>query len=415
MRFTGVLLVPVGSDLGGAVGWSDGPVPLELPFGGVTDRRTRGTYFDRRAASVLYGEREGSTRAHRSGGGTGVGPLTVTALEWLTASELGAGVAGVLVIHLVGESDDLVELHDAWSSCVRWKAGASGREVLRDLLAAELETEVAPSELARPFGLAYVDQLPDAGAEPFPTSQLPIEDQWSFAFAAGVAEPQYGLSSTEVATLPAQRFGLSADWSALVLRDGAAFVGHTPGGEGPSEFLETAAATYVRTVYADAFLLGTLQTTALAALTDALAAMDDPARSPREVERLDARFSRFRNTLWWQHLTQHGHGNDLLRLLHEQRRLPQLVEQTTAELEDYSRQTTLRLGRNLNVIVALFALIGAVGVAIDIYLVFIDVRARPGPVTIVVAALVLAVLTALVVAYPLGWLTRQRPRSRSSR
>lgn len=415
MRFTGVLLVPVRSDLGGVGGWSDGPAPLELPFGGVTDRQTRGTYFEGRAASVLYGEREGSARSHRPGTGAEHGPLTIVTLEWLTAPELGVGIAGVLVVHLTGEADDLVELHAAWGACLRWKAGGSGREVLRELLAEELETEITSSELVRPFGLAYLDEIAGESPESFPSSELPIADQWSFAFAAGVAEPEYGLSSTEVEALPAQRFGLSADWTALVLRDGAAFIGHTPGEDGPSGFLRTAAAVYVRSIYADAFLLGTLQTTALVALTDALAAMDDPARSPREVERLDARFSRFRNTLWWQHLTQHGHGNELLRLLHEQRRLPQLVEQTTAELEDYSRQTTLRLGRNLNVIVALFALIGAVGVAIDVYLVFSDVRTRPGMVTVVVAALVLALLIALVVAYPLGWLTRRRSRSRSSR
>jgi hypothetical protein len=109
-------------------------------------------------------------------------------------------------------------------------------------------------------------------------------------------------------------------------------------------------------------------------------------------------------------VTSHGIGNDLLCAYQRQRKLPALMEQTKAELEDYSRQTNLRSSRVLNALVALFALVGAAGVGVELYALFRPARVPSGAAAVAVAFGV-ALLGVLIVSYSLGLLSRRDSRS----
>jgi hypothetical protein len=132
-----------------------------------------------------------------------------------------------------------------------------------------------------------------------------------------------------------QAVRLSADWSAPVLRHGAAFLGHRPdAGEG--DFYEFAA-LHARTLHLDALLLGTLQREHIDQLMDELSAVFDGPRLAARVALLERNIALFRSTYWRQHLSAHGAANDLLLAFQAQHRLPERFAEILAEAADYGR------------------------------------------------------------------------------
>lgn len=376
--------------------WADGPLPL--PWGArVTDADLRSTLLDPRASSLLYGRRAGSERRHlvldeqTFPGSASADPSEVTleAVEWLRAPSLGSGVAGLAVLHLHVSAQQTQHLLATWADASHpERSGATWQRIATIVRArAGLSPELGTSNF-HAYRIALVDQDPDM-PPPFPTSGMSHGMQVAFSAAAGITSEQFVPGPADEEEFQRSSFDLSADWRALVLRDGTTFLVAPSAVD--SAFIVTSAPTLVRTVYTDVLMLGMLQSIAMSDFLNDLALLDDPAGSPRAVEELDARFSRIRNALWWQQVSQRGHANELLRLLGHQRRLPEIIAQTTAELEAYSRQTTLRSNRRLTLAVSVFTLLGLVGVAGELFRLYAGEGARPGVVaTSIGAALLLA-------------------------
>ena len=407
--FVGTVLLPLARTPSGMDGWQRGPLPLALPGGVVTNEEARSTYFDQRAGGVIYGQRRHCDRRWCNADQHVEGPFHLVALEWLGLPEH-SSTAGILIVHLQADVEEVTTFLNAWSALVRWKLDNTGHAALLEAVSAAADSDVAVVAMHRePFRVAFLSRQPDDALQPFTSSTLDPESQWLLALASAITPGSFSPSNEQNTEFTAARVPFSSDWSAMVLRDGASFVGHADVNPG---FIEEHAPVYVRTIYTDALLVGVLQQLALADLSDRLAALEDPARHPRGVERLDAEFSRFRNRLWWQHLTQHGLGNQLLIAYQRQHRLVELMEQTKSELDDYSRQTSLRSSRVLNVVVAVFALVGTLSVAVDLYQLFNPPPITPARPTIVWSLAVLGLVLVLVVAYPLGGVSRWMPRRR---
>lgn len=408
MRLLTTMLIPLARPPVRTGQWSDGPLPLALPNGGVTDARTRSTYFDDRAAGVIYGHRTRCERSHLQVDQLAAGPLQLLALEWLALPELNT-TAGVLIAHLSAELPQITTLTEQWSALVRWKLDSPPDRPLLLAISDALGAPIVPvASHQEPYRIAFLDQMPTTD-HPFPASRLEPVTQWLLWLAAAVPPGSFSPGTRQQQQFEDATLSFSSDWSAMVLRDGAAFIGHA---DTNPDFLAHSAPLYVRSIYTDALLIAFVQRLALTDLSDRLARLDDPARNPRGVERLDAEFSRFRNRLWWQHLTQHGPGNELLLAYQRQHRLPELMEQTRSELDDYSRQASLRAARILNVVVAVFALIGAIGVLAELSQLLGSSDQRPSAATLWLAGALLLVVLALVITYPLGHLSRWLPRRR---
>jgi hypothetical protein len=428
------ILVPVAQDLSGRPGWQQGPLPLTVTGRFTTDAGTRSTYFDQRAAAVMYGQRRRCQRLHREVATPVTDQVEATALEWLGFADPGRCV-GVLIVHVSVTAATSHELLGAWSKLVRWKLDADEHPILLQSVGAMLGVDlVTLGTHDEPLRVAFLRSLPtdlpvDRGIG-IPPSYRSGEDptggtvarpgidaatevtRWAFSVASAVAPGSVSPPERQLTEHERERLAWSSDWSALVLRDGAAFIGHATVDPG---FVEQVSPVLVRTVYTDALLLGLLQQLALRDLTDRLARLEDPARHPRAVERLDAEFSRFRNALWWQHLTHHGPGNELLLAFQRQHRLPELMEQTRSELEDYSRQAGLRSARVLNLVVTVFAAVGVLGVLVDLFQLANPPPAMPSTQLMGWSSGVFLVLVALVIAYTLGALSWLRPHRRPYR
>ena len=343
-------------------GLTDGPLPLRFSAGGgvaMSDRAARASYFNAHTARVLYGPPDAGSGGSAPGppdsgprrGHCWLGPdhedllpTRVTALEVLSYGITGAGRALVIVHLCLPTKDPLAELQEL---TVPRKVGVGNR--LLDLLESgsaglPLADVIEPVDgMVRPFAVTLAvpqGELPDGPFGPsFPWQPL---QQWLFAFAsartAGLfpADPEDG-------SLLDGFVRLSQDWSAMVLRDGVAFVGRKPATESP--YLRDAADAYVRSIYLDAFLLGLIQQAELDAIMGRLAGLGGPLDRLADLLALEEDVSRFRNTYWWQHLTSHGTGNRLLVEFQRQQAIPRLFEQVVRELDDYSRHATLRADR----------------------------------------------------------------------
>jgi hypothetical protein len=393
------------------VSWRPGPLPLVIPDGSgrVTDAGRRSTYYDRRAAQALYGTGDGCTRKHVefSEPTELAGTIRLIAAESISVPSL--GVDGLLVLHFDAVPGSAArEVLASWGAISRWKRVPSGPELISGALRKALHgAEVDLSDPSGdPYRICFLSEAPDGDAAmSSAATESRTLDDWLLALAIGSAEAAQDLSDHEREQLLATRLRLSADWSALVLRDGAGFLGHP---RTSSDFVLTFAPIYLRSIYVDALLLGRLQQIGLRVLTGELVDLSDPALHPRKVERLAAWMSRFRNELWWQHLTEHGVANDLLVAYHRQHRLPELVEQVRSELSDYTQQASLRAGRLLNVVAAFFALFSMLATGVEVYrLIRVD-GVVPGPRLIVTVLTTLGVLALVTISAASGRPLRSR-------
>jgi hypothetical protein len=128
---------------------------------------------------------------------------------------------------------------------------------------------------------------------------------------------------------------LSADWGALVLRDGVAFLSWTTTEASP---FHGSARVYVQSVYLDAFLLSLLQLDEATRLADGIAMVMSAEPDAADAVRVEEALLRFRSRVWWTHVGyRESLVNELLRQAQEQQRTPSLVSQMTSELEDVAR------------------------------------------------------------------------------
>ena len=128
----------------------------------------------------------------------------------------------------------------------------------------------------------------------------------------------------------------AADWSALVLRQGAAFVGHRRD-RGPDDRFYGYAELHVRSIYLDALLFGMIQRTHIDHLTEDLAQVFTGPGEANRLAHLERRIAHFRSTYWRQHLTTHGAANDLLIAYQHQYRLSARFTEILTEAADHNR------------------------------------------------------------------------------
>ncbi|MEE1938081.1 hypothetical protein V1L54_01380 [Streptomyces sp. TRM 70361] len=324
-----------------AGGWETGPLPFSLGER-RTDAATRAVHFAPASARVLYGTPDRPRRWHRPAS-VEHGGLLLEGLELLRTATVRGPDCALAVLHFTVARPLLPVLR-----AIGHRPGADpdpltgpldpGR-LLGDV--AEVRDPVGTFAIARPYTVAFLTPGPGPGHAPAlrSTPQTPVPpgaDRWLWQLASRSQPSDYPLAPETAAEELSRAVRISADWSALVLRHGAAFLGHRPDPGGDEDF-HAFAALHARTVYLDALLLGSLQRDHIDELTDELAAVFDTPRLAPRVAALERNIARFRSTYWRQHLTAHGPANGLLLAFQNQHRLPERFTGILAEAADYSR------------------------------------------------------------------------------
>jgi hypothetical protein len=324
----------------------------------MTDATARSTYFAPRAAAALYGagRRHLDLSKHR--------PLlddaVVVAAE-VVELEHGSDEA-VLMLHLELPKDPVAAV-----ACANRLAHiAAPDHAVRVWARERLGGAMIPAAVRRAKTtclMTFARDAPSPGWEAAYAAWSP-EEQWLWQVASVTPFARYPPHPDAVDELRRSTVRLSADWQALVLRDGTGFVGARPD-LGDADPFFGSAERYFRSVYLDALVLGEVQRMLLMRLADDLAALEDPIEHPDRLAILERRLSRFRNIFWWQQVTSHGPANDLLVLFQAQHRLPALVDQVVAELADYARQTQTAAALRSNALLAVITILGLpLGIAV---------------------------------------------------
>ncbi|MEU0395787.1 hypothetical protein ABZ208_23985 [Streptomyces sp. NPDC006208] len=318
--------------------WAEGPFPFELGSR-RTDAATRATYFAPASARVLYGAPGRPRRWHRplSISHDGLHLIGMELLRTATARHPGHALA---VLHFSVERPLLPVLRAIGGRRTADALPLTGPLAPPGLLAglAEVRDGTEPFAIARPYTVAFM--TPEADHAPalragFEGALPPTADRWLWQLASRSTPADFPLAPETATEQLGSVVRISADWSALVLRQGAAFLGHrADGGEG--DFFEFGA-LHSRTVYLDALLLGSIQRDHIDELTDELSEVFDSSRLARRVATLERNIALFRSTYWRQHLTAHGPANELLLAFQNQHRLPARFGEILAEAADYSR------------------------------------------------------------------------------
>ncbi|MFI9261383.1 hypothetical protein ACIGT4_27295 [Streptomyces sioyaensis] len=318
--------------------WPEGPFPFEVG-NRRTDAATRATYFAPASARVLYGSPGRPCRWHRATSIVHNG-MRLCGMELLrTATGRGHGHA-LAVLHFTVDRPLLPVLRAIGQRPDAGPDPLTGPLAPQQLFGQVAEVRVGTDAfaIARPYTIALLTpethHTPTLRSEP--TAALPATaDQWLWQLASRSTPRDFPLAPETAADEFDQAVHISADWSALVLRHSAAFLGHrADAGEG--DFYDFGA-LHARTVYLDALLLGTLQRDHIDRLTDELSGVFDGPHLSAQVGSLERNIALFRSTYWRQHLTAHGPANELLLAFQAQYRLPERFAEILAEAADYSR------------------------------------------------------------------------------
>lgn len=360
-------------------GWPVGPFPFELGSR-RTDTPTRSTYFAPASARALYGAAGRPCRWHLLQDIKHDG-LHLLGLELLRAATARDPEHALAVLHFTVERPLLPVL----------RALAGRRSVPTEepppsltgpfdpavLLAglADVRDPTAPFAIARPYTIAFL--TPKAEHTPTirnsPEGELPATaDRWLWQLASRSTTADFPLAPETAAVQLKEAVRISADWSALVLRQGAAFLGHRPD-TGEGDFFEFGA-LHSRTVYLDALLLGSLQRDHIDELTDELSEVfTSPRRLARRVATLERNIALFRSSYWRQHLTAHGPANELLLAFQNQHRLPARFNEILAEAADYSRLVQTQESQQISGALGVLTILGLpLGTALGILQVLDD-------------------------------------------
>ncbi|MEU3982677.1 hypothetical protein AB0F77_21705 [Streptomyces sp. NPDC026672] len=320
-------------------GWPEGPFPFELGSR-RTDTETRSTYFAPASARALYGAPGRPRRWHLPLDDKHNG-LHLLGMELLRAATARNPEHALAVLHFSVERPLLPVLRALArrrpATIEEPLTGPFDPARLLDGIA-DVRAPATPFATARPYTVAFMSPKEQhspalrTGAE----GALPATaDRWLWQLASCSTSEDFPLPPETVHDQLKDTVRISADWSALVLRQGAAFLGHRTD-TGAGDFFEFGA-LHSRTVYLDALLLGSLQRDHIDELTDELSDVFNSSRLARRVATLEKNIAVFRSTYWRQHLTAHGAANDLLLAFQNQHRLPTRFDEILAEAADYSR------------------------------------------------------------------------------
>jgi hypothetical protein len=315
--------------------WPAGPLPV-ADHDGAAEGAARRRLFTPAAGRVLY-DRRWHTRTDLT-----QGPLRLDGMELLRTPGPRSPEQALAILHVTAPDAPVLPLLRAYSGRRQSPDPDPMRGALDPavLLAGVADTAPPPGPfaLARPYTVAFFTpdaRLGQALRDPA-TGELPLSaDLLLRSLASRSAPSDIPLPPEHLPDLRADADRISADWSALVLRQGAAFLGHRPD-SGPGDFYDFAVGN-ARGVYLDALLLGTAQRDHIDELTDELSAVFSGPRLSRRVAELEQRIALFRSTYWRQHLSAHGPANDLLLAFQATYRLPERFSQILAEAADYGR------------------------------------------------------------------------------
>ncbi|MER6849984.1 hypothetical protein AB0A81_16375 [Streptomyces flaveolus] len=359
-----------------APNWSEGPFPFELGSR-RTDTQTRSTYFAPASARALYGAPGRPRRWHlpldvKHGG------LRLLGMELLRTATARDPEHALAVLHFSVERPLLPVLR-----ALAGRGPATTDELLTGpfdpalLLGgiAHVRDPSAPFAIARPYTIAFL--TPTAHHTPAlrdgPEGELPASaDRWLWQLASRSNSQDFPMAPETAAEQLKDAVRISADWSALVLRQGAAFLGHRPD-TGEGDFYGFGA-LHSRTVYLDALLLGSLQRDHIDELTDELSEVfTSPRRLARRVATLERNIAHFRSGYWRQHLTAHGPANELLLAFQNQHRLPARFNEILAEAADYSRLVQTQESQQISGALGVLTILGLpLGTALGILQVLDD-------------------------------------------
>ncbi|MFH9978083.1 hypothetical protein ACH4ND_02285 [Streptomyces sp. NPDC017179] len=362
-----------------APGWLEGPFPFELGSR-RTDATTRSTYFTPASARTLYGTPGQPRRWHL--------PLDVKqdglhllGMELLRAATARDPEHALVVLHFTVERPLLPVLRSLAGRRLTMDddpvTGLTGSFDPATLLAgiADVRDSATPFAIARPYTIAFL--TPTAQHTPSlrdgREGDLPATaDSWLWQLASRSNSADFPLAPETAAEELKGAVRISADWSALVLRQGAAFLGHRPD-TGEGDFFEFGA-LHSRTVYLDALLLGSLQRDHIDELTDELSdVFTSPRRLARRVATLERSIALFRSGYWRQHLTAHGPANELLLAFQHQHRLPARFAEILAEAADYSRLVQTQESQQISGALGVLTILGLpLGTALGILQVLDD-------------------------------------------
>ncbi|WP_316745620.1 hypothetical protein [Streptomyces sp. MK7] len=356
-------------------GWPQGPFPFELGSR-RTDAQTRSTYFAPASARALYGAPGRPRRWHLPLDEKHDG-LHLLGMELLRAATARNPEHALAVLHFSVERPLLPVLR-----ALSGRRPATVEEPLTGvfdparLLAgiADVRDPDAPFALARPYSIAFMS--PTAQHSPALRAGLegalpPTADRWLWQLASRSTPEDFPLPPETAQEQLKDTVRISADWSALVLRQGAAFLGHRAD-TGTGDFFEFGA-LHSRTVYLDALLLGSLQRDHIDELTDELSDVFNSSRLARRVATLERNIAVFRSTYWRQHLTAHGAANDLLLAFQNQHRLPARFGEILAEAADYSRLVQTQESQQISGALGVLTILGLpLGTALGILQVLDD-------------------------------------------
>jgi hypothetical protein len=394
--------------LGADPGWQPGPVPVRLPARPESaDRDLRLTYFEARLRDVLYGSPAAPVRWHRTYdpprrvAGAGIESVEVLRMP------LAGGDLGLAVLHADLRGDPVAILE----ALSRLAAGA-GTDPERADLGRLLPDEASlPPSAVRARTVAHVT-FTDGPARVMsaPYSGWKPEEQWLWLLASASSESRFAPDPED----PAVRSGtvyFSADWKALVLRDGTAFVGTSPDPGG--DCFHALARAHVHSIYLDALLVGCMQLHALNDVANQVADVDAARLDADRLAELEQRLMDVRRRLWSSHITVRGKGNEVLRQFQAQHALPDLLEGIVSELADAGRLVEAMTNRGVNAALGLLTVLGLpVGTAFAAAALWGDPRPRLLLLATLAAAAGSAVIVAVVpqARQMLRTLWRRQPR-----
>ncbi|MEV0255049.1 hypothetical protein AB0H82_12400 [Streptomyces sp. NPDC050732] len=390
--------------------WPTGPIPFELGSR-RTDAAARQTYFTPAAARALYGTPEKPCRWHRFMD-VRHESLHLRGIELLRTSTARCPDHGLAVLHFDVEGPALLETLRA----IGGHHGPAGSDPLDGPLspalllagAAEPRDVDAPFATARPYTVALLTP----GTQHTPAlredGRLPeTADRWLWYLASRSTEADFPTPLEQWADRAGSALRISADWSALVLRHGAAFLGHRAD-PGEGDFYDFAQ-LHTRTVYLDALLLGSIQRSHIDELTDGLSGVFDGPKLARRVTALERHIATFRSTYWRQHLTAHGPANELLLSFQTQHRLAERFDEILAEAADYARLVQTQESQQIAGALGVLTILGLpVGTALSI----VQVLDAKGATAVVVALAAALAATALALTTRYGRLVLSSLRGR---
>ncbi|XVV10017.1 hypothetical protein ACQP2X_34945 [Actinoplanes sp. CA-131856] len=334
-RASACLVVEV--ELAGDPPWHPGPLPVRSAGGtgrdlvapAPADQVRRLTYFESRVSESLYGARWWQDSADDA-----VAGVEIVRLPYADDSR-----AALMVVHVHLDPADPV--------------AALGALVAAGPAAGLLP----PGAVVRPGRVQTVAHVTFVGDPPVPSAAYdwPAHRQWAWLLASATPFDRVPPDPEDTALFDGE-VRLSRDWTALVLRDGAAFVGRTP--DGGTQSFHHAAEVYVHSLYLDVFLLGRMQWRALNDFANRVATARSERLDPSALSDLEHRLVEIRRNLWIQQATSRGIGNELLARHQAQHRLTELMAHVETDMGAAVRFLEAVTGRSVNAALGLLTVVG---------------------------------------------------------